>query len=168
MNWKTHTHVALRSTSPAQALSVDQNRVALLGQDGQTELFTANGKLIARLRTGAPSAIALRGDRLVTIAEGKLDVWNVATRQRLASWALPSGTRSEVDLHHGIAVVVVVGHSVQALDVASGRRVVLARTPSRPRAQIETAGVAYQFNAGNRGVLRVIALAKVERALGIR
>ena len=167
MNWKTHTHVALRSTTRARALSVDQNRVALLGQHGQTHLFTADGKLVTRLLTGAPRAIALRGNQLVTLTERMLQVWSVEQRRQVGSWQLPSNTRSEVDVHHGIAVFVA-DRSVYALDLRSGRRVALARTPTRPRAQIETAGVAYQFNADSRGALTFIPLATVERLLGIR
>ena len=53
---------------------------------------------------------------------------------------------------------------MHALDMESGRRSVLALTPSRPHAQIDTAGVAYRYNERRRGALRFIGLAAVESA----
>ena len=167
MNWKTHEHVALRSPVAARALAVDQNRIAVLREDGRTDIFGEKGKLLRRLPTKtATRALALRGDQLLTITGRRLDVWTVDSGERLHSWPLPGRIRPEVDLHYGIAVFVS-GRTVQAIDVTSGRRVVLARTPSRPRVQIETIGVAYQFNTGRRGALRFVPLSTVEEKLEI-
>ena len=165
MNWKEHTHVELRSPVRARLLSADQSRVALHREDGKTDVFTSTGELLARLATTPARAMALRGNRLILLSRLRLEVWSVTAGKRIQSWGVPQGTRPEIDLHHGIAVFVT-GRAVHAVDVASGRRSVLARTPSHPRAQIETAGVAYQYNERGRGALRFIGLAAVESSVG--
>ena len=54
---------------------------------------------------------------------------------------------------------------VIALDLETGRRAVVARTPGAVHAQIEAPGIAYRYNARGRGFVRFVPFARIERAL---
>ena len=70
-----------------------------------------------------------------------------------------------VDVHYGVAVLAR-GTAVLAVRLANGRTATLAHAPSAVRAQIESPGVAYRYNAGGHGFVRFVPLAKIERLLG--
>jgi hypothetical protein len=168
VKWKTEEEVLVRSPSPALALSVDQDRVAVLRSDRSILLLASDGASITTLRTKSPLAIALRGNDLaVATRAGRLEIWNVDRGDREHSWPLPRGTRPAIDLHFGIAVFST-GRTVYALRLDTGRAVALAHVPSLAHVQIEAPGVAYQYNVDGRGFVRFLPLAAVERSLGLR
>jgi hypothetical protein len=95
---------------------------------------------------------------------GGLEVWNTSTARRLHVWRVPAGTRSAVDLQFGIAVFTS-GRTVYGMDVTNGRTAVLARAGGAVRAQIEPLGVAYTYNRGGHGFLRLVPMSSVERSV---
>ena len=162
----THALV-LSQTRPVRSLSTDGGRVATLQPNGLVTLRNAFGNVDRRIGLAAKSrAIALRGHRLVSVTTARrLEVWNTSTGRRLHAWRLPTGTRSAVDLQYGIAVFTA-GRAVYGMDVATGRTVTLARAGAAVRAQIEPLGVAYTYNRGGHGFLRLVPMSSVERSLG--
>jgi hypothetical protein len=162
----THALV-LSQTRPLLSLSTDGGRVAALQANGLVTLRNAFGNVDRTIGVAATSrAIALRGHRLVSVTTaGRLDIWNTSTGRRLHAWRLPAGTRSAVDLQYGIAVFTA-GRTVYGMDVATGRTATLARAGAAVRAQIEPLGVAYTYNRGGHGFLRLVPMSSVERSLG--
>ena len=162
----THALV-LSQRRPVLSLSTDGGRVATLQTNGLVTLRNAFGNVDRTIGLAASSrAIALRGHRLVSVTTaGRLEVWNTSTGRRLHAWPLPAGTRSSVDLQYGIAVFTA-GRSVYGMDVATGRTAMLARAGAAVRAQIEPLGVAYTYNRGGHGFLRLVPMSSVERSLG--
>jgi hypothetical protein len=148
------------------SLSADSGRLATLGANGSVTLQDAFGN-VQKWIVPAPHsrAVALRGRRLVSLTtSGRLEVWNTSTARRLHSWRVPAGTRSAVDIQFGIAVFTS-GRTVYGMDVSTGRTAVLARAGGAVRAQIEPLGVAYTYNRGGRGFLRLLPMSSVERSL---
>jgi hypothetical protein len=165
VNWKTEDRVVVGSSSPVRALSVDQNRTAVLRTNGRIDVLDAAGATIGTLRIAPPRAMALRGDELAVLTKADtLEVWNVETQAREHMWRVPEGTRPTLDAHYGIAVFSA-GRTVYALQLATGRLATLARVPGSPRVQIEDPGVVYEYNSRSHGFLKFIALATVEHAL---
>jgi hypothetical protein len=71
---------------------------------------------------------------------------------------------SAVDLRFGIAVVSA-GNRVYAVAMATGKTVLLAKAEGHVAAQIDTPGVAYQYNAGGHGYVRFVPLSRILSAL---
>jgi hypothetical protein len=142
------------------ALSADADRVAVLGSSGAVWVETRTGQEVARLQVGAATGIALRGDQLVVLSSGRIDVYSVAAARLIHSWPSPRGATS-VDMHYGI-VLVAAGRDVYALNVTSGRMVRVFRAPAAVRAQIEAPGAALQYNVGRRGYVRFIPMSALE------
>jgi hypothetical protein len=161
----THAFV-LSPKRSALALAADRGRLAGLGVNGLVTLQDAFGDVQKSLALAADSrAIALRGRRLVALTRsGRLEVWNTKTARRVHVWRVPAGTRSAVDLQFGIAVFTS-GRRVYGMDVRTGRTAVLARGGGAVRAQIEPLGVAYTYNRGGHGFLRLVPMSSVERSL---
>jgi hypothetical protein len=156
------------SSGPGAALgiSLDNQRAAVLRRDGRVNLLSSSGKLIGTVAPTSPTAIALRGERLVALTQNRtLEVWNATSGRLENAWPIPAAVEPRLDVHYGIAVFTT-KRSVYALLLESGRIAVLARTQSGVRAQIEEAGVVYRYNARQDGFMRFIPLATVEGALG--
>ncbi len=148
------------------AVSADSHRVATLRQDGTVDVRTREGRVTMRLAATAPTAIALRRNRVAVLtATGRLDVYSVLTGRLLRSLRAPAGARKSIDLYYGIAVVTA-GTDVYAIDVESGMTVRVAHAPARVRAEIEAPGIAYQYNAGGHGYLQFVPLSRLDAALG--
>jgi hypothetical protein len=75
--------------------------------------------------------------------------------------SLALGARS---LQYGIAVVTA-GHSVYAINTASGRTQRVAVTPLAVRAQIEPIGIVYAYSTKTRGTAKLIPMSRVESVL---
>jgi hypothetical protein len=161
----THAFV-LSPKHSALALAADRGRLATLGANGLVTLRNAFGDVDKSIAVAATSrTIALRGRRLVALTtSGRLEVWNTSTGRRQHVWRVPAGTRSAVDLQFGIAVFTA-GRSVYGMDVSTGRTAVLARAGGAARTQIEPLGVAYTYNRGGHGFLRLVPMSSVERSL---
>ncbi len=149
----------------AEQLVVDGRRVAVLWDDGFVEVRGLGGRLLQKFELGASRALALSGDVLLALRDERLDVYSVRSAERVATWAVPANVTG-VDLQYRVAILR--SHRVvYGLDLDSGRRAVLGRTPNTlVDAQIEAAGLAYAYNLGIRGIARFVPIAAVERALG--
>ena len=93
---------------------------------------------------------------------GTLNVYRAGTGELLHSWRAPSGA-SSVDLQYGIAVVPS-GRNVFAINVATGKVALVFRAPATVAAQIESPGVAVQYNAGRHGYLGFVPMSRIEAA----
>lgn len=149
-----------QSAVPVSAISVDSDRVATLYRDGTVTVMSEGGALVSRFAAGAARAVALRGDKVVVLRSGHLDVYSAETGLLAHSWRVPANARS-VDLHYGIAVIAA-GDDVFALNVATGRTARLLHAPGRVAAQLDSPGAVVQFNAGGHGYLRFIPMSTLE------
>jgi hypothetical protein len=157
---------ATSGSGAARAISLDGRRAAVLLRDGRVNLLNSSGTLVGTVAPTSATAIALRGEHLVALTRNRmLEVWNTASGRLENVWPIPAGVEPRVDVHYGIAAFTT-KRAVYALLLESGRIALLARAQSGVRAQIEEAGVVYQYNARQSGFMRFIPLAAVERALG--
>jgi hypothetical protein len=156
--------ISTRLSAPL-AVHVDAGRVAVLGADGQVELISARGQLLQTFWPTAPTAVALRGDRLLVLTrDARLEVFDALTGESLATWSVPRGLSPALDAHFGVAVVTN-RSTVFAVDLDTGRVATLVKTPGRVTAEIEAAGVAYGYTARGRGHVRFVSFAQIEAAL---
>ena len=131
VNWKTRERIIVGTPVPARALSLDQERLAMVRADGRVVVVASDGSEIATFETADPRAIALRGREVVVATKtGTIEVWDVQTEQRIHTWQSPRGTALSLDAHYGIAVFSV-GRTVYALRLETGRLVALARAQAR-------------------------------------
>jgi len=153
--------VAIAAGRGAPHLSADGTRVAVAWPDG---LASVGGR---SFEVGKVRAVALQGDELVALASDRLEVFNVATGGRVATWPVPSAAHS-LDLQDGVATFAS-GRDVVALDTGSGRSAVMARG-SAPIAgvQIEAPGLVYAWTSGRNGVARLVTTRAIDLALGRR
>jgi hypothetical protein len=154
---------ALAASARTHAVVADADRVGVL-RDGLVTLKSSAGRTLGLFPALGVRAVALRADRLLLLRGSRLDAYSVRRGRSVASWPVPRGA-SSLDAHFGVAVFVV-GRTVQALDLRTGVRRVLATAPVTPKAQIEPVGVIYHYNQGQHGVIRVIPTATLERLLG--
>jgi hypothetical protein len=148
-----------RVTGTIRALSADGMHTAVLWSTGRIEVRNRNGTLLQAFTVPGAASLALRGNVVAaTTRAGRLAVY--ASGKRVNSWPLPAGARHAVDLQYGLAVLTT-GNGVYGLNLADGRTVELAATPSAPRAQIESAGVVYAYDS----VAQFIPMSRVEAAL---
>lgn len=155
--------VASRRGSPEQ-LAVDGTRVAVLWDDGTAEVRGIRGRLLQTLQVGRADSLALSGHELVVLRRARLEAYSLLTETRMGKWTVRPDVHG-LDVDYGVAVMHS-DHVVYAVDLKTGRSVVLAETTgSIVDAQIEATGVAYAYNAGGRGIARFIPIAAVERAL---
>jgi hypothetical protein len=160
---RRETHLLLRQ--PPRAISANRDRVALLQPDGKVAIVSATGDPETSIDVGNVQAIALRGNSLVTVANRRVDVYDVDTR-RVHRWTVP-GRATAVSTRYGLAVIAV-GRKVIGLRLSDGRRAELAHTRTKALAVIDSAGVAVASNSGTKGTVTFIPMGEVERALGIR
>ena len=100
---------------------------------------------------------------VVATRDDRLGVYSVANGRLLHRWMLPRGA-THVDLQYGLAVVTA-GHSVYAINTASGHTRRVAVTPLPVRAQIEPVGIVYAYSTNNRGTAKLIPMSRVESLL---
>jgi len=144
------------------ALAADGMHLAILRSDGSIDLRQRDGRFLGRFTVGPVRALALRGDRLVTIDHaGMLDVFDVSKGTLTRRWSLPLGVSAKVDLHFGVAVFTA-GRDVYALDVETGHTVRVAHAPAPARAEIDAPGIVYAYNLAAHGYARFISFARVE------
>src|SRR5262249_35638129 len=98
-NYRT---TGLYDASAGHALAADGNLTAALSR-GVVTIHAARTRELT-LRTAGARSVALRGSTVVTTtAAGRLNVYRGS--RLVHSWRLPSGTRPQVHLQYGIAVV---------------------------------------------------------------
>ena len=147
------------ATGSIRSLSADEMHTAVLWSNGRIDVRAGNGSTLETFAAPTATSLALRGNVVVTTTRtGRLDVYS--SGKRIHSWPLPAGTRHQVDLQYGVAVVTA-GNGVYAVSVANGRSAQLAWTPSAPRAQIDSVGVVYTYGS----IAQLIPMSRVETAM---
>jgi hypothetical protein len=150
------------------ALSVDGNTIATLFADGTVDVRTARGRSVARFAVGTGRAIALSDGKLVVLRATRLDVYSLASRNRIHAVRIPRVTVNALDAQYGIAVVAA-GRNALAVDLATGAVAVVGSSASPVvGAAIERPGVAFASTSGDRGLATFVPLARVQALLGGR
>jgi hypothetical protein len=149
-----------QSAARVAAISVDSGQVATLYRNGTVTVLRTSGGLVSSFAAGPARAIALRGNTVVVLRDGRLDVYRADTGLLAHSWRVSADARS-VGLHYGIAVMAA-GDNVFALNVATGRIARVLHAPSRVAARIDSPGAVVQFNVGGHGYLRFIPMSTLE------
>ena len=157
--------IATGSGAP-RAVTVDGSRVAILGSDGNVEIRTTGGALVARPHVGAAHAIALEAMRLVALRPGRLDVFDTRSGARIRSIVVAAGAHG-LDVQDGVAALAR-GRYAVVVDLRSGRTAVVGAGP-RPLVgvQIERPGLAYAWSTGRSGVARFVPAGRIDAALGL-
>lgn len=147
-----------------RAMSAYDGRVAVLAADGSVRVRTESGVAIRSFVARGATTLALGAKVVVvTTRDNRLGIYSVASGRLLHRWMLPRGA-AHVDLQYGIAVVTA-GHSVYAINTASGRTQRVAVTPLAVRAQIEPIGIVYAYSTKTRGTAKLIPMSRVESVL---
>jgi hypothetical protein len=150
------------------ALAVDGTTIATLFADGTVDVRTAQGRSVARFAVGAGRAIALSDGKLVVLRATRLDVYSLASRNRIHAVRIPRVTVNALDAQYGIAVVAS-GRNALAVDLATGAAAVVGSSASPlVGAAIERPGVAFASTRGDRGLATFVPLARVQALLGGR
>ncbi|MFN8223490.1 MAG: hypothetical protein U0R50_09655 [Gaiellales bacterium] len=136
----------------------DTGRIVV--QNGRAVLvYSQTGALIQQFAPAAvPIDVAIRKDFVVVLTEAAtLAVHDAASGAKLDTIPVPAGGRS-LDLHANIATFVV-GKTVRAVRLATGKQAVIATAPKAiVDAQIDDAGLVYAYNptTGVKGVGKLV------------
>ena len=150
------TATAIASDSGAvAAASANGGRIALLGAQNTVAVYSGDGRLLETIAPNAPADwrnIALSGRLVAVLTAGQngradsIDVYDWTTGMPLHSWPAAGGDVSSFDAYGGIAVYVK-GSRVHALDLRSGKDVVVAkRTRAIQGVRLDRAGLLYYFD----------------------
>lgn len=130
----------------ASIAAVDAKRVAVQFPDGSVTIYSAGGAVVRSIPvpSGTLSGFALQGAQLVTIRNGKLELYNVSSGKLVKAISVPGGSQLD-GLQKGLAVYV--ARRVHVLRLSDRKDV----TFSLPRAnlvdaQIEASGLFYAYN----------------------
>jgi hypothetical protein len=163
---ESRTETVLSGRIAPQALVADDGRIGMLEDDGVVTISRLDGTVEQRIRVGNVRAVALRGNRLIALADRIVYVFDTRTGELLRSWRAPHDVRPKIDVQFGVAVLSG-PHIVYALDLETGRIATLAYSRSPlVGAEIEAPGIAYGYNRGGKGHARFIRFTAIEAALG--
>jgi hypothetical protein len=155
----------LGSASVPMQLASDRNQLAVLRADGRVDVWGGK-RLLRSFEPDGARAIALRATQLTVLTRRQtLDVFSLTDGELLHSWSVPAGTSAAVSTHFGVAVLTA-GRNVVALQMATGRKVVLFHAPAAVAAQVNDAGIIYRYNLRGAGFLGFLPFAAIDRALG--
>jgi hypothetical protein len=160
-------------------VAVDANRIAAQYPDGSVTIYSTNGAVLQTIPvpSGTFSGFALQGSQLVTIRNGKLELYDVSSGKLVKTIPLGAGSVLR-GLQKGLAVYVserkvhfvYVNRKVHVLRLSDRKDVVY--TPpgvGSVDAQIEAPGLFYSYNfkSGHApGRVTFVPLAKVLKTLG--
>lgn len=147
------------------ATAVDKRRVAVLFPNGTVELRIERGAVTREIVVGSARALALQAKHLVVLThQDTLAVFSTETGRRLSSWSVPRGVSARIDAHFGVAVLTR-GKLVLAVSLRTGKRIIVARTPTAATAAIEAPGIAYASSLAARATVGFVPFARIERLL---
>lgn len=146
-----------RGADTVVASSADAGRVAVLRSDGTVGIYGIQGQLLQTIKPGSAQAVALTGGLVAVLTRtNTMDVYDRVTGTLLHSWPIVHGIGANnapvtLDASGGIAVYLA-GPSIHALDLLTGKDVVLAthETRNEPEivsARIDSAGLLYDYDA---------------------
>ncbi|MGD0272631.1 MAG: hypothetical protein ABSB96_02725 [Gaiellaceae bacterium] len=155
------------------AVAVDAGRVAVQAPSGAVTLLSATGVVLKQIAVpaGTFSGTALQGSQLVTLRNGSLEVYNVASGSLTKTIPLAAGSSKPVlrDLKDGLAVYVR-GLAVHVVRLSNGKNLTITVPGAGPvDAQIESTGLYYSYNlpkATNQGRIVFLPFADLLTKLG--
>lgn len=140
--------------------AVDTGRIAVLNRTrNDVYVYTAAGTQVTTFKpAGTGREVALRKDFAVVLTGAPaLEVHHAQTGVLIDTIPIPAGAR-ELDVHAGIATFVV-GKSVRAVRLATGKQATIAVAPKAlVDVQIDDAGLVYAYNpvTGVKGVGKLV------------
>ena len=130
----------------AAVVAVDAKHVAVQFPDDSVTIYSAGGAVVRSIPvpSGTFSGFALQGSQLVTIRNGKLELYSVSSGKLVKKISVPDGSQLD-GLQKGL--VVYVDYRVHVLRLSDRKRA----TFSPPRAdfvgaRIAAAGLSYAYN----------------------
>ncbi|MGD0167029.1 MAG: hypothetical protein ABSC51_07045 [Gaiellaceae bacterium] len=155
------------------AVAVDAGRVAVQAPSGAVTLLSATGVVLKQIAVpvGSFSGTALQGSQLVTLRNGNLEVYDVASGSLTKTIPLAAGSPKPVlrDLTDGLAVYVR-GLAVHVVRLSDGKKLTITVPGAGPvDAQIESTGLYYSYNlskAGKHGRIVFLPFAQLLTKLG--
>jgi hypothetical protein len=182
----TKTQIA-EGSGAVVAASADGGHIALLRTDGTVAVYTRSGTLLQTIADAGPACttdcpgegIALTGKLVAVLTEsrpgheaGSIEVYDRTNGELLHNWASAGGYAWQFDAYRGIAVYAK-GARLHALDLASGKDVVVARRDRAiDAARFDQAGLLYYLNGpwskkhGQSGKLVFVPFRTVAAELG--
>lgn len=146
-------------------VAVDAKRIAAQNPDGSVTIYSAKGAVVRSIPipSGTFSGFALQGSQLVTIRNGRLELYSVSSGKRVKTISLPGGSQLG-GLEKGL--VAYVAYRVHVLRLSDRKDV----TFSSPRsdfvgAQIAASGLFYAYSNPS-GYVVFVPFAKVLKKLG--
>lgn len=146
------------SRNPILSQAADSVRIAVLYGDGSVETYASDGTRLRRFKPTSAKEIALRGDNLVVLTEGRtLEVYNARTGAYLRTWPVQGQTTAELDVSAGVAIYVAYptntlqSFKIHALHLRTGKDAVVAtgNWQLRRSAELEPAGLLYARDRHN-------------------
>jgi hypothetical protein len=128
-------------------VAVDSGRIATQAQDGSVSIFSSTGALLKHIAVpdGLFAGTMLQGSQLVTLRNGKLEVYSTAIGSLTKSIPLANGARLR-GLYGGLAVYVR-GLEAHVVRLSDGKDVAYPAAGSGPvDAQITAAGLFVASN----------------------
>jgi hypothetical protein len=154
------------AVAPA-VVAVDANRIAVQNPDDSVTIYSANGAALQSIPvpSGKFSGFALKGSQLVTIRNGRLELYNIFSGRLVKTISLPGGSQL-YGLQKGLAVYVdFVDFRVHVLRLSDRKDVTFSLPgPDYMGAQIAAAGLFYAYNnpSGHaRGRVFFVPFAKI-------
>jgi hypothetical protein len=140
--------------------AVDANRIVVAHEDGTVVLYARDGRLGRSVSAPGASAVALQGRDLVTLAGTQLAVYDAVTGTLVHTWPLTAAPAT-IDVQLGM-VAYALGGDVHALQLATGKDVVLAQLPGAVRdVELEADGLVFAYDAGGSDNLGYLTLAQI-------
>jgi TolB protein len=158
----------------ATVVSLNAGRIAVL-RDGHTVTVLLPGGAVPTFAFGRVLGAALDGPRLVVLQSARLDVVDLDSGRRIASWAVRRGfgPAPELEGAHGNLAAYVIGTAVHVVRVSDGHEIVIdtANATGPVFARFVPSGLFYSFNesyAKRPGRLVFVAHSELEHALASR
>jgi hypothetical protein len=140
--------------------AVDANRIVVAHDDGMLVMYARDGRLMRSIAAPGASLVALQGRDLVTLAGTQLTVYDALTGALVHTWPVPA-TPPAIDVQLGV-VAYAFGGDVHALQLATGKDVVLAQLPGVVRdVELEADGLVFAYDSGGSDNLGYLTPAQV-------
>jgi hypothetical protein len=149
-------------------VAVDAKRIAVQNPDGSVTIYSAKGAVLKSIpvHSGTFSGFALQGSQLVTIRNGRLELYSVSSGKLVKAIKVP-----DASLLGGLekGLVTYVGYRIHVLRLSDRKDVTFSSLRSDfVDARIDAAGLFYAYNTSGHAPGRVVFVpyAKVLKKLG--
>jgi hypothetical protein len=162
---KVHDLGTIKEGTPTLFVrAVDANRIVVGREDGTIALYARDGRLMRSIPAPGTTAVALQGRDLVALAGTQLAVYDAITGALVHTWSLPAAPAG-LDAQFGV-VAYAVGADVHALELATGKDVIVAQVQGTVRdVEIEATGVVFAYDSGGADNLGYLTFAQIAARL---